>query len=181
MKNTAILTNIFSADNYLITAAEPRRLLRLRKDELVRLYTAAGLPDDAELLTKNEIVDCIVAARDDVVSLPPSSPGPADSASSDYSSDGGNVAGGEETDFGVGFPNGLKRSVTLQGLPRAPRRRVDRALSLNSLDRQRHPTTSLNGKRSRATSEAVTPLKASALSRARYVDCISKSMFLISR
>ena len=142
-------------------------MLRLRKDELVRLYTAAGLPDDAELLTKNEIVDCIIAARDDVAELPPSSPGVADSASSDYSSDGGNVAGGEETDFGGQFKNVLKRSATLQGLPRVPRRRaVDRSLSLNNLDGNYHLSSS-TGKRSRVSSDASAPPATGSLSRRR--------------
>lgn len=153
-----------SADNYLINEAEPRRLLRLRKDELVRLYSAAGLPDDAELLTKNEIVDCIAAARDDIAELPPSSPGVGDSASSDYSSDGGNVAGGEETDFGSRLRNGLMRSAT--GLPRVPRRRtVDRSLSLNNLDRQYAFST--NGKGARAPSDAGTASTITSLSKRR--------------
>ena len=121
------------ADNYLLNAAEPRQLLRLRKDELVRLYAAAGLTDDAELLTKNEIVDHIMAARDDLASLPPSSPpGAGDSGSSDYSSDGGNVAGGEETDFGTRFRQGLNRRATLHEIGRPKRRPImaDRCFSL---------------------------------------------------
>ncbi|THH29084.1 hypothetical protein EUX98_g5106 [Antrodiella citrinella] len=90
-----------SSATYLIGEAAPRELLRQRKDQLVRLYQLAGLTEDAELLTKHEIVDSIVAARDELAPLPPSSPpGAMDSGSSDYSSDGGNVAGGEETDFG---------------------------------------------------------------------------------
>lgn len=105
---------MLQADNYLISEAPPRALLRLKKDELVRLYGAAGLTEDAELLTKHDIVDCLVAARDDLASLPPSSPpGLPDSGSSDYSSDGGNVAGGEETDFGSRSRNGLRRRATM--------------------------------------------------------------------
>ncbi|OBZ65718.1 Mitogen-activated protein kinase kinase kinase 12 [Grifola frondosa] len=111
-----------SSDSHLIHEAPPRQLLRLRKDELVRLYAAAGLTEDAELFTKHEIVDCIIAARDEVAELPPSSPGVADSNSSDYSSDGGNVAGGEETDFNNRFRNGLRRRATVHDLSHASRR-----------------------------------------------------------
>ncbi|KAI6005837.1 hypothetical protein EDD15DRAFT_2214117 [Pisolithus albus] len=105
-----------SSDEYLISEAPPRQLLRLRKDELVRLYNAAGLVDDPDSFTKPELVEAIVAARDDVASLPPSSP-PArpDSISSDYSSDDGNVAGDEGTDIGVKYraPFGLRRRATV--------------------------------------------------------------------
>ncbi|KAH9833041.1 uncharacterized protein C8Q71DRAFT_878937, partial [Rhodofomes roseus] len=125
-----------SSDNFLINEAHPRQLLRLRKDELVRLYTAAGLSDDAELLTKPEIVDCIIAARDDVAELPPSSPPTAiDSGSSDYSSDGGNVAGGEETDFTGRTRHGLRRRATMADLSHSSRARPsDRCLSLGQID-----------------------------------------------
>ena len=129
----------------MIHEASSRQLLRLRKDELVRLYSAAGLTEDAELLTKPEIVDCLIAARDDLASLPPSSPpGPGDSGSSDYSSDGGNVAGGEETDFVGRFRNGLGRRNTLDDLTRPAIRAVpmDRCYSLPQVQQQnRFPTT----------------------------------------
>lgn len=126
-----------AADNYLINSAEPRQLLRLRKDELVRLYATAGLTEDAELLTKHEIVECLVAARDDIASLPPSSPpGAGDSGSSDYSSDGGNVAGGEETDFSTRSRHFLRRRVTLHDVGRPKQRGVsnDRYFSLTQMD-----------------------------------------------
>ncbi|TEB19378.1 hypothetical protein FA13DRAFT_1718866, partial [Coprinellus micaceus] len=60
--------------------------------ELVRLYRVGGLPEDPELLTKAEIIEVIIEARDEeTASLPPSSPpGRTDAASSDYSSDDGN-------------------------------------------------------------------------------------------
>lgn len=134
------------ADNYLIAEAPSRQLLRLRKDELVRLYGAAGLTEDAELLTKHEIVDCIVAARDDLASLPPSSPpGLPDSGSSDYSSDGGNVAGGEETDFGNRLRNGLRRRVTVHEMGRHIQRPApERSFSLGEVvHRQTYPTTGI--------------------------------------
>lgn len=124
------------ADNYLIHEATRRELLRFRKDELVRLYTAAGLTEDAELLTKPEIVDCIMTARDDVASLPPSSPPDAHSSgSSDYSSDGGNVAGGEETDIGGRFRRGLARRNTIHDVGRRKSRPLasDRSYSLSQL------------------------------------------------
>ncbi|KAF7793233.1 hypothetical protein EIP86_004343 [Pleurotus ostreatoroseus] len=133
-----------SSDNHLINAAEPRQLLRLRKDELVRLYAAAGLTEDAELLTKHEIVDCIMAARDDIASLPPSSPpGAGDSGSSDYSSDGGNVAGGEETDFSIRSKHILRRRVTLHDIERPTRRGLssDRCYSLTQMDHPRFAPT----------------------------------------
>ncbi|GJE96950.1 protein kinase [Phanerochaete sordida] len=125
-----------SSDNYLIHEATRRELLRFRKDELVRLYTAAGLTEDAELLTKPEIVDCIMTARDDVASLPPSSPPDAHSSgSSDYSSDGGNVAGGEETDIGGRFRRGLARRNTIHDVGRRKSRPLaaDRCYSLSQL------------------------------------------------
>ncbi|KAF7974846.1 hypothetical protein HWV62_11225 [Athelia sp. TMB] len=106
-----------SSEHYLINTAGPRQLLRLRKDQLIEVYTSAGLtpPSSFESLTKPEIVEAIVAAReatdddpddsdgpDESIDLPPSSP----RGGSEYSSDGevgdeqddGNVAGGEETD-----------------------------------------------------------------------------------
>lgn len=111
---------------------------------MVRLYGAAGLTEDAELLTKHEIVDCIVAARDDLASLPPSSPpGLPDSGSSDYSSDGGNVAGGEETDFGHRLRNGLRRRATVHELGRHIHRHgPERSFSMGEVvQREKYPTT----------------------------------------
>ncbi|KAL1947947.1 hypothetical protein VTO73DRAFT_13671 [Trametes versicolor] len=147
-----------SSDSYLINDAPSRQLLRLRKDELVRLYEAAGLTEDADLLTKPEIVDCIIAARDDVADLPPSSPGVADSGSSDYSSDGGgNVAGGEETDFGHRFRNGLRRRATLHDLGRTSRNpRPDRCLSMSHIQHHATNLTELSpsqGKRKRGSGD----------------------------
>jgi hypothetical protein len=109
----------FTADDFLLTTAPARQLLRLRKDELVYLYTTAGLnpPSSFESLTKPEIVDAIITLRedseslDDSVELPPSSP----RAGSEYSSegevgeDGGNTAGGEETDASMGVGAGSRR------------------------------------------------------------------------
>lgn len=102
---------------------------RLRKNDLVRLYDLAGLTENADTLTKFDIIEAIVNARDDVVSVPPSSPlGRADGASSEYSSDDGNVAGDEETDF-AGLhrsPHGspIRRRVTLNDLGKSTTRTV---------------------------------------------------------
>jgi hypothetical protein len=69
------------------------------------------------MLTKHEIVDAIVSARDDLADLPPPSPYGNDGAnSSECSSDDGNIAGGEETDAGSqrrSHPLSLRRHVTV--------------------------------------------------------------------
>ncbi|KAI0332549.1 hypothetical protein GY45DRAFT_1320746 [Cubamyces sp. BRFM 1775] len=157
-----------SSDSYLINEAPSRRLLRLRKDELVRLYRAAGLTEDAELLTKPEIVDCIIAARDDVADLPPSSPGLGDSGSSDYSSDGGNVAGGEETDFGHRFKNGLRRRATLHDLGRPARKHMqDRCLSLSHLEHQVGDLSPSSRKRRRGSEDMLVVQPSNGISTRR--------------
>ncbi|KAF8136481.1 hypothetical protein EV363DRAFT_736842 [Boletus edulis] len=126
-----------SSDEFLINEASVRQLLRLRKDELVRLYIATGLSDDTESLTKPELVDAIIAARDDVASLPPSSPpGRGDGNSSDFSSDDGNVAGDEETDVGAKYTTApsLRRRVTVNIVGQANTRALKtRSLSLGQL------------------------------------------------
>ncbi|KAG2116579.1 uncharacterized protein F5147DRAFT_673515 [Suillus discolor] len=101
-----------ASDEFLINEASLGQLKRRRKDELLQLYTAAGLSDDAHNLTKLELAEAIIAARDDIVSLPPSSPG---RDASDCSSDEGNAAGGEETDAGTRYrvPPGLRRRATV--------------------------------------------------------------------
>lgn len=129
----------YVAETFLINEALPRQLLRLRKDELIQLYQSAGLTEDAELLTKHEIVDAIVAARDEVAPLPPSSPpGHMDSGSSDYSSDGGNFAGGEETDIGYRLRNGLRRRATVHDMSQTSSRPgQERCYSLGDIDGQK--------------------------------------------
>ncbi|KAF8633837.1 hypothetical protein AX15_001214 [Amanita polypyramis BW_CC] len=86
-----------STDEHLINFADQKQLYRLRKIDLIGLYHLAGLPEDPEALTKPEIVSAIIDARDDYVSVPPSSPV---GNLSDYSSDDGNIAGDEATDAG---------------------------------------------------------------------------------
>lgn len=115
-----IMTRPFcsAADDYLINTATAQALQRLRKDDLVRLYALAGLSEDAETLTKSEIVDSLIAARDDLASLPPSSP-PGNS--SEYSSDDGDVAENEEQDtlsasrYGPAG-SGLRRRATVNDM-----------------------------------------------------------------
>ncbi|KAF8559690.1 kinase-like protein [Imleria badia] len=121
-----------SSDEFLINEASTRQLLRLRKDELVRLYVAAGLSDDTESLTKPELVDTIISARDDVASLPPSSsPGRGDGNFSDFSSDDGNTAGDEETDVAPS----LRRRVTVNVISQITTRALKtRSLSLGQLN-----------------------------------------------
>ena len=78
------------------------------------MHRSAGLSDDPEILTKQEIIDAIVTARDDLTELPPSSPYGAGTNSSECSSDDGNIAGGEETDAGGqrrSHPLGSRRHV----------------------------------------------------------------------
>ena len=130
------------ADEFLISEASTRQLLRLRKDELVRLYVATGLSDDTESLTKPELVDAIISARDDVASLPPSSsPGRGDDNFSDFSSDDGNIAGDEETDAGTKYmaASSLRRRVTVNGMNQiATRALKTRSFSLGQLNTQCH-------------------------------------------
>lgn len=103
--------------DYFVNQAPIRELLRLKKCRLQDLHRSTGLSDDPECLTKQEIADAIVMARDDLAELPPSSPYGLDGAnSSEYSSDDGNIAGGEETDAGTRRrlnPPGLRRHVTV--------------------------------------------------------------------
>ncbi|KAF8077686.1 TKL/TKL-ccin protein kinase [Lyophyllum atratum] len=113
-----------STDDHLLNSAQPKQLSRLRKRDLIRLYGLAQLSDDAEALTKADIISAIISARDDFASLPPSSPpGRGDGYSSaGCSSDDGNVAGDEETDAGgrasgSGLPighMGLRRRATME-------------------------------------------------------------------
>lgn len=53
----------------------------------MRLYTLAGLSGETENLTKHDIIDCIVVARDDLASPPPTSPPRMDGSVSDASSE----------------------------------------------------------------------------------------------
>ena len=103
------------------------------------MYDLAGLTEDADTLTKSDIIDAIVNARDDDASVPPSSPlGRADGVSSEYSSDDGNMAGDEETDF-AGPRRGplaspTRRRATLNDLGKSATRAIKvRNMSLGNL------------------------------------------------
>jgi mitogen-activated protein kinase kinase kinase 13 len=145
-----------SGDNHLIHEASERELLRLRKEELVRLYAEAGLSEDPESLTKPEIVNAIIEARDDTAELPPSSPpGRGDGNSSDYSSEDGNVAGDEETDIGARYQaraSTLRRRVTVHDLgPVSNHLPKGRSLSMGHLqdaDAKKATKTTTSGPRS---------------------------------
>ncbi|GLB34687.1 putative protein tyrosine kinase [Lyophyllum shimeji] len=148
-----------STDDHLLNSAEPKQLSRLRKSDLVRLYRLAGLSDDAETLTKADIITAIVAARDDFASLPPSSPpGRGDGYSSEgCSSDDGNVAGDEETDAGVSLgvngrlPNGqigLRRRATMGEVKNSSRHAKGRSFSMGNLLPQQSTTATTHRKAS---------------------------------
>ena len=130
------------ADEYYLNDASIKELLRLRKDALVRLYTYAGLSDDFDALTKHDLAEAIISARDDIADLPPSSP--SGCTSSDGSSDDGHFGGGEETDvnhrFRPAVPNGLRRRVTVHNIMAQPTRRAGRTISLGQLDKEQFDT-----------------------------------------
>ena len=77
------------ADEFLLNEADARRLQRLKKDELIRLHEVAGIAGTTDELTKIELVDAIIAARENDDDVPPSSPpGPSTNGnSSGYSSE----------------------------------------------------------------------------------------------
>lgn len=133
----------FSADEYYLHDANMKELLRLRKDALVRLYTCAGLSDDFDALTKHDLAEAIISARDDIADLPPSSP--SGCTSSDGSSDDGHFGGGEETDVNHRFrpatANGLRRRVTVHNIAaQSTRNKAGRTISLGQLDKEQFDT-----------------------------------------
>lgn len=106
------------------------------------MYTYAGLSDDFDALTKHDLAEAIISARDDIVDLPPSSP--SGCTSSDGSSDDGHFGGGEETDVSHRFrppaANGLRRRVTVQNVVAQTSRRAGRTISLGQLDKEQFDT-----------------------------------------
>ncbi|CAA7271468.1 unnamed protein product [Cyclocybe aegerita] len=137
-----------SSDEYYINTASPKNLNRLLKARLVELYELAGLTEDPGNLKKSEIIDAIVNARDDVASVPPSSPPRGDGASSDYSSDDGHFAGDEGTDIGgprhPSNGSALRRRVTLHDISKTPSRPLkSRSLSMGNLLGNGEPPRSL--------------------------------------
>lgn len=124
------------ADEFLINEAESRQLNRLRKDELARLHTLAGLTT-TEDMTKSELVNGLISARVDAEEVPPSSP----SGKTDYSSDEGHYGGGEETDVANGpSKTNLRRRATVQDLGHPSNRSaINRTLSLGMQEISRKP------------------------------------------
>ncbi|KAJ7137662.1 hypothetical protein C8R44DRAFT_727888 [Mycena epipterygia] len=122
-----------STDDHLINVASAKELQRLRKDHLVRLYISAGLSDEADTLTKSEIIDSIVAAREDVADLPPSSPRGVSSDEQENDAD--------EDDVHTPIPavrtrytNGLRRRATVNEMDRSRSRpSKGRSLSMGHL------------------------------------------------
>ncbi|KAF9651529.1 hypothetical protein BDM02DRAFT_3267146 [Thelephora ganbajun] len=133
-----------SSNEYYLNEASIKELLRLRKDALVRLYTSAGLSDDSDALTKHDLAEAIISARNDILDLPPSSP--SGCTSSDGSSDDGHFGGGEETDVSHRFrsaaTNGLRRRVTVHNIVAQPtRNKAGRTISLGQLDKEQFDTS----------------------------------------
>ncbi|KAF7311471.1 Protein kinase domain-containing protein [Mycena kentingensis (nom. inval.)] len=104
-----------STDHHLIHFAPVKELQRLRKDVLVRLYSSAGLSDDAESWTKGEIVDALLAAREETVELPPSSPRGAssDEFENDVNDDDDDVLQTPTPALRSRLANGLRRRATV--------------------------------------------------------------------
>ncbi|KAJ3916195.1 hypothetical protein F5877DRAFT_47096 [Lentinula edodes] len=141
---------LFTADDYLISSASSRVLSRMRKDDLIRLYALAGLTDDVESFTKSEIVQSIIAARDDVASLPPSSPLGRGGGSSDYSSDDAIVPDEEATPM----PN-IRRRVTINDVAREAERRPLKSRSLSMGHFNDESSSSSRSRAKRQTSKAI--------------------------
>lgn len=122
----------------------------MRKDDLIRLYALTGLTDDVESFTKSEIVQSIIAARDDVASLPPSSPLGRGGGSSDYSSDDAIVPDEEATPM----PN-IRRRVTINDVAREAERRPLKSRSLSMGHFNDESSSSSRSRTKRQTSKAI--------------------------
>ncbi|KAJ7775142.1 hypothetical protein B0H16DRAFT_1760848 [Mycena metata] len=123
-----------TTEDHLINVASAKELQRLRKDYLIRLYTSAGLSDDAEALTKTEIIDSIVAARDDVADLPPSSPRGGSSDERENDADEEEVTHSPTPAGRSRYTNGLRRRATVNESNGAfPRPGKGRSLSMGHL------------------------------------------------
>ena len=116
------------------------------------LYSSAGLRDDADSLTKQELADAIVAARDVAGTAPPSSPpAAADGNSTEASSDEGNQAGDEQSAF-TRRPGTVRRRATVNELGKGgPRPAQNRSVSMGSSTPR--PKSSENKKATRASSD----------------------------
>ncbi|KAJ7047077.1 hypothetical protein C8F04DRAFT_938396 [Mycena alexandri] len=123
-----------TTEDHLINVASAKELQRLRKDYLIRLYTSAGLSDDADVLTKTEIIDSIVAARDDVADLPPSSPRGGSSDERENDADEEEVTHTPTPAGRSRYTNGLRRRATVNESNGAiPRPGKGRSLSMGHL------------------------------------------------
>jgi hypothetical protein len=98
----------------------------------VNLFNMAGLRGDAELLTKPDIVDAIVAAREEIPGAPPST---RSSSSRLSDSDDGNAAGGEETDYVTSKSRPdftpIRRRATVNEVRSKPRLTQKRSVSMD--------------------------------------------------
>ncbi|KAJ6597208.1 hypothetical protein DFH09DRAFT_904243 [Mycena vulgaris] len=122
-----------STDDHLINVASAKELQRLRKEHLVRLYISAGLSDEADTLTKTEIVDSIVSARDDVADLPPSSPRGASSDEHENDADEDEVHTPTPA-VRSRYTNGLRRRATVNETDAMrPRPSKGRSLSMGHM------------------------------------------------
>ena len=152
-----LCTHVCKADDYLINFADQKQLSRLRKIDLIRLYNSAGLTDDPETLTKQEIVCAIIDAREDYASIPPSS---IAGKSSDYSSDDGNTAGDEATDAGgmdaLDAPAlNLRRRATIHELSKSGNAtRQGRSYSMGTFPAQSGDTKSRHPKKVNSSGSA---------------------------
>lgn len=115
----------------MIYNASAKELARIRKYELIRLFNLAQLIGDADSMTKPDLVNALMSAREETVDFPPSSP--RAESSDDPDLEDGNAAGDEETDFApprsrlVSDPPGLRRRATV-------------AFNANQVDKSReHP------------------------------------------
>jgi hypothetical protein len=140
----SLISLVLSAQVYYIEEASGRELLRLRKSYLLELYSMAGLVDDVASLTKQEIVDTIIASRDEdgPATLPPSSPRDRDDNSSEYSSDDGDMLPNEEdtVSYRHSVASPLRRRITVHDVGHvSPRPAKERMLTSDQLEQPATP------------------------------------------
>ena len=123
-----LLTISLSADDFLLRHAPKWRLLKLRKEDLVRLYRLAELDDDPEALNKAALVSRVLASR------PPMTSHISDTSSNDA----GAEEGDEDSDAQRPAPiqkraRLLVRRATEYIPPIHPRNITTRSVSMNNL------------------------------------------------
>jgi mitogen-activated protein kinase kinase kinase 13 len=161
-----------TGDHYYLNTAASYQLNRLRKEELVRLYLLTNASDSStDHLTKHDLVDAILVARHDNLSLQSSSPhaGPPSSPSS-------TGAGDDETDgerlrplnrlgshsvarsFSLGCLT-AKKFTRFEQFQKAPvtRRRTSNAASTSGSASRSHSSSTTQSRRSSPTA-ASSPL-----------------------